>query len=84
MHSLRDAPHVVDLRNIGLVAGIELAPRPDAPGARGFEVFLKCFEAGLLVRVTADTIALSPPLIVQESQIDRMFEVVRSALKTVA
>jgi beta-alanine--pyruvate transaminase len=74
---------VIDLRNLGLVAGIELEPRPGAPGARGFETFLKCFEAGVLVRSTADTIALSPPLIVEQSQIDQMFETMASALKAV-
>jgi beta-alanine--pyruvate transaminase len=83
VHSLRGSPHVIDLRNLGLVAGIELEPRPGAPGARGFETFLKCFEAGVLVRSTADTIALSPPLIVEKSQIDQMFETMASALKGV-
>jgi beta-alanine--pyruvate transaminase len=83
VHSLRGSPHVIDLRNLGLVAGIELEPRPGAPGARGFETFLKCFEAGVLVRSTADTIALSPPLIVEQSQIDQMFETMASALQAV-
>jgi beta-alanine--pyruvate transaminase len=80
VHSLRGSPHVIDLRNIGLVAGIELEARPGAVGARGFEGFLKCFEAGVMVRSTADTIALSPPLIVEKPQIDRMFETVAGAL----
>lgn len=84
VHALRGLPHVIDLRHIGLVAGIELEARPGAPGARGFETFLKCFEAGVLVRSTADTIALSPPLIVERSQIDQMFETVAVALKHVA
>jgi beta-alanine--pyruvate transaminase len=83
VHSLRGSPHVIDLRNLGLVAGIELDPRPGAPGARGFETFLKCFEAGVLVRSTADTIALSPPLTVEKSQIDQMLETLASALKKV-
>ena len=73
---------MIDLRNIGLVGGIELEPRPGAPGARGFETFLKCFEAGVLVRSTADTIALSPPLIVEQEQIEQMFDTVRDALRT--
>jgi beta-alanine--pyruvate transaminase len=84
VHGLKDAPHVVDIRNIGLVAGVELAPRPGAPGARGFEVFLKCFEEGVLVRSTGDTIALAPALIAEPEQIGRMAEAVRSALGQVA
>ncbi|MGH7618858.1 MAG: aspartate aminotransferase family protein [Gemmatimonadaceae bacterium] len=83
VHSLRGSPNVIDLRNIGLVAGIELEARPGAVGARGFETFLKCFEAGVMVRSTADTIALSPPLIVEKPQIDRMFETVAAALERV-
>src|SRR5215208_6636833 len=81
VHALRGSPNVIDLRNIGLVAGIELEPRANAVGARGFETFLKCFEAGVLVRSTADTIALSPPLIVEKHQIDQMFDTVSKALK---
>jgi beta-alanine--pyruvate transaminase len=63
---------------------VELEPRPGAPGARGFETFVKCFEAGVLVRSTADTIALSPPLIVERDQITRMFEVLGDVLRNVA
>jgi beta-alanine--pyruvate transaminase len=84
LHSLRGSPHVIDLRNIGLVGGIELEPRPGAPGARGFETFLKCFEAGVLVRSTGDTVALSPPLIVELEQLERMVDTVRTALRSVA
>jgi beta-alanine--pyruvate transaminase len=83
VHSLRGRPHVIDCRNIGIVAGIELEARPGAVGARGFETFLKCFELGVMVRSTADTIALSPPLIVEKPQIDRMFETVAAALERV-
>lgn len=72
-HRLRSAPHVIDVRNLGLVAGIELAPRDGALGKRGAEVFARCFDVGLLVRATGDTIALSPPLIVEPSQIETMF-----------
>jgi beta-alanine--pyruvate transaminase len=84
VHSLRGSPHVIDIRNVGVVGGIELESRPGAPGARGFEVYLKCFEAGVLVRSTADTIALSPPLIVEEEQLGRMVDTIRTALRTVA
>jgi beta-alanine--pyruvate transaminase len=83
-HALRGARHVIDIRNIGLVAGIELGARPDKPGARGYETFVKCFESGVLIRVTGDIIALSPPLIVSESQIDEMFAVLRHVLQGVA
>lgn len=72
LHSLRGAPHVVDIRNLGLIGGIELAPRPGAPGARGYEVFTRCYEAGVLVRVTGDIIALSPPLIIEAGHIDQI------------
>jgi beta-alanine--pyruvate transaminase len=83
VHALRGLPHIIDLRTIGLVAGIELESRPGAAGARAFETFLKCFEAGVLIRSTGDTLALSPPLIVEKQQIDQMFDTVAKALRTV-
>ncbi|MCD9123943.1 aspartate aminotransferase family protein [Cupriavidus sp. UGS-1] len=82
-HGVRGAPHVKDIRNLGLVAGIELEPRPGQPGARGYEVFLKCLERGVLVRYTGDILAFSPPLIVTEAQIAELFDTVRQALKDV-
>jgi beta-alanine--pyruvate transaminase len=84
VHALRAARHVKDVRNLGLVAGIELESRPGAVGARAFEVFQACFEAGVLIRVTGDTIALSPPLIVTEAQIAEIAGAIETALKTVA
>jgi len=72
VHSLRGKPHVIDVRNLGLVAGLELAPRPGAPTKRATELFHACFDNGLLVRATADIIALSPPLIVEKAHIDEM------------
>ena len=72
VHGLRGTRHVIDVRNLGLVAGIELEPRQAAPGARGMEVFQTCFDEGLLIRVTGDTIALSPPLIIEQSHIDEI------------
>lgn len=72
VHALRDVPGVIDVRNWGLVAGIELQPRAGAPGSFGFDTFTRCFERGLLVRVTGDTIALSPPLIIDKGQIDEL------------
>jgi len=79
-HSLRDAPHVVDVRNFGLVAGVELAPREGAPGARAAQAFQRCFERGLLVRVTGDVIAIAPPLIVEADQVTWMFDTLRRVL----
>ncbi len=81
--SLKGGHHVIDLRNLGLIAGIELEPRPGAPTARAMEAFQKCFDDGVLIRVTGDIIALSPPLIVQKNQIDQMFDTIGNALKAV-
>ena len=72
VHSLKGLPHVIDIRNLGMVAAVELAPRPDAPGARATEVFHRAFDEGLLIRVTGDVIALSPPLIISREQIDEL------------
>jgi len=84
MHSLRGLPNVIDVRNLGLIGGIELAPRPDAPGARGYEVFVKAFEKGILVRLTGDVVALSPPLIVEPKQIDELITTLAEVLRSVA
>jgi beta-alanine--pyruvate transaminase len=84
VHSLRGLPHVVDLRNIGLVAGIELESRTGQVGARAFDMFTRCFADGLLIRVTGDIIALSPPLIIEKVQIDEVFETLGDVLKRVA
>jgi beta-alanine--pyruvate transaminase len=83
IHALRGLPHVIDLRNLGLVGAIELMPRAGAPGARAFDVLADCFERGVLIRITGDTIALSPPLIIERSQIDQLFDVVGSAIRRV-
>jgi beta-alanine--pyruvate transaminase len=82
-HALADAPHVIDVRNLGLVAGIELAPRPGAPGARAYEAFVRAYAAGVLLRVTGDIIAVSPPLIISPSQIDEIFDTIRDVLAEV-
>lgn len=84
VHSLQGLPHVIDIRNIGLVAGIELEPRPGAPGARAYEIFVDCFEKGLLIRVTGDIIALSPPLIINAVQIDQLVTVLSEAIRRTA
>jgi beta-alanine--pyruvate transaminase len=80
-HALREAPHVIDVRNIGLMAAIELAPRPDAPGARGYEVLVKGFEAGVLFRATGDIIAVSPPLIADTADIEQIFSTLLMILR---
>lgn len=82
-HSLQGQRHVIDVRNLGLVAGIELTPRPDAPGARAAKVFQKCFDKGLMVRYTGDILAISPPLIIEEGEIDQIFSTLADVLKTV-
>jgi len=70
LHSLAGLPHVVDVRNIGLMGAVELEPCPGQPGRRGYELMERCFEDGVMVRQTGDTIALSPPLIVSEGDVD--------------
>jgi len=80
VHSLKGLPHVVDLRNLGIIAGIELEPRPEGP-TRAYDVFVRCYEKGLLVRASGEVIALSPPLILQKRHIDEMFGILAEALK---
>ncbi|MFT4091585.1 MAG: aspartate aminotransferase family protein [Asticcacaulis sp.] len=84
IHSLKTAKNVIDTRAIGLMAGIELQSRPDAAGQRAYDVFVDCFEKGLLIRVTGDTIALSPPLIVEPHQIHEIVSVLGDAIERVA
>jgi beta-alanine--pyruvate transaminase len=84
IHSLSDCPNVIDVRTIGLIAGIELASRPNAMGARGYDAMVQAFQDGLLIRVTGDTIALSPPLIVSEAQIDQIVTMLRKVLTQLA
>jgi beta-alanine--pyruvate transaminase len=81
LHSLRGEPHVIDVRNIGLVGGIELQPLPGQPTKRAFDVFLDCYDKGVMIRTTGDIIALSPPLIVEKSHIDQIVDTVRAALR---
>jgi len=81
LHALKGERNVIDIRNYGLMGAIELGPRAGAPGSRGYDALVKCFEAGVLIRYTADTLAFSPPLIVEKAQIDRIFETVRKVLQ---
>jgi len=81
---LKGSKHVLDLRVIGLVGAIELHSREGAVGKRAFEAFTKAFEKGVLIRVTGETIAVSPPLIVEKPQIDQIVATIAEALATVA
>jgi beta-alanine--pyruvate transaminase len=84
LHSLKGLPNVIDIRNFGLVGGIELSPLSGEPSKRAFGVFLDCFAKGLLVRTTGDIIALSPPLIIERSQIDQIVDTLRGAIQRAA
>ncbi|MDK4703382.1 aspartate aminotransferase family protein [Rhizobium sp. CNPSo 4062] len=84
LHSLKGLPHVVDIRNLGLVGAVELAPRDGAPGTRAYDVFVDCFQKGLLIRVTGDIIALSPPLIIERAEIETIVSMLGDALKRAA
>ncbi len=81
VHSLRELPHVLDIRNMGMVAGIELEPAPGRSMTRAFEAYLRCFEKGVLIRTTGDIIALSPPLIISKQQIDELVGTLGSVLR---
>jgi beta-alanine--pyruvate transaminase len=83
IHSLRGTRHIIDIRNLGLMGGIEIDPRPGQPGKRTYETFVKCFEAGVLVRQAGEVICLSPPLIVEKAQIDRIVETLGAVLNEV-
>ncbi len=80
-HGLREAPHVADIRNIGLLAAIDLTPRPGVAGARGNAVHAACLEAGVLIRNSGDTLVLSPPLVISEAQIAQVFDSIGAALQ---
>ncbi len=82
--TLKSLPGVLDIRTVGLAAGIDLASRPGAYGKRAYEVMERAFhDIGVMVRVAGDTLALSPPLIVSEAQIGEIFEKVGQAIKAV-
>lgn len=83
VHSLKDKRHVIDIRNVGIVAGIEIGARAGAVGKRAMEVFHRCFDTGLLIRVTGDIIALSPPLILEKAHIDEMIGRIGDVLEMV-
>ncbi len=84
IHQLDGHKHVKDVRNLGLVGGIELHSRDEQIGARAYETFVKCYQEGVLIRVTGDIIAISPPLIINEAQISEIFDTIMKVLDTVA
>ncbi|WP_374364348.1 aspartate aminotransferase family protein [Piscinibacter sp.] len=84
LHSLKGARHVIDVRNIGLVGGVELESIPGQPGKRAFDIFLECWARGVLIRTTGDTIAFSPPLIIEKQHIDQLVGTLADVLKTAA
>jgi beta-alanine--pyruvate transaminase len=81
VHSLRGINHVIDVRNYGLIGAVELEPRAGKPGTRAFDVFLKCFERGVMVRQTGDVIAMSPPLIIEPKQIAQLVETLAGVIR---
>ena len=83
LHALKGLPHVIDIRNLGMIGAIELEPIEGAPTKRAFAAFVKAFESGLLIRTTGDIIALSPPLIIEKDQIDRLFDTLAGVLKSI-
>jgi beta-alanine--pyruvate transaminase len=84
VHALRGLPNVIDIRGIGLVAGVELQPRDGKPADRAVRVFHRCFDAGVLVRTTGDIVALSPPLVVERTHVDRIVETLADAIRAEA
>jgi beta-alanine--pyruvate transaminase len=82
LHAMKGLPHVIDVRNCGLVGAIELEPIAGQPTKRAFAAFLEAYEKGLLIRTTGDIIALSPPLIVEPQEVDLLFDTLKGILKT--
>ena len=84
LHALKGLPHVIDIRNLGLIGAIELQPIDGAPTKRAFQAFLDAYEKGVLIRTTGDIIALSPPLIISKGQIEHLFDTLADVLKNLA
>ncbi len=81
LHSLKGEPNVIDVRNYGLIGAVELEPIEGEPTARAMSIFRKCYDDGVIIRTTGDTLAFSPPLIIEEAQIETIVETVRSAIR---
>ncbi len=84
LHSLRGEPNVIDIRNIGLVGGVELSGIAGQPAKRATNIFLDCYDKGLLLRTTGDTVAISPPLVIEAAQIDQIVDTLRGAIRRAA
>ena len=84
VHSLKGLPNVIDIRNVGLMGAVEVAPRKEGVAARGYDVMVDCFNRGLYLRMSGDSFALSPPLIVEKSHIDDIVSILGDAIKRVA
>jgi beta-alanine--pyruvate transaminase len=84
LHQLKGLPNVIDIRTVGLMGAVELSPRKDAAGARGYDLMVDCFNRGLYFRQSGDAVAMSPPLIVERSHIDEMVSILGDAIKRVA
>jgi beta-alanine--pyruvate transaminase len=83
--SLKSEPNVVDIRTVGLTAGIDLASRPELPGKRGFDALNSAFhDNDLMLRIAGDTLALTPPLIISEDQIGEIVGKVAKVIRAVA
>ena len=82
LHSLKGLPHVIDIRNIGLIGAVEFEPIAGAPAQRAHARFVEAFNRGLLIRATGDIIALSPPLIIEKKEIDQLIDMLSGVLKT--
>ncbi len=80
MHSLKGLPHIVDIRNSGLMAAIELAPAAGVPAKRSMDIFDRCFDKGVLVRAAGATVAVAPPLILEKKHIDQIVDVLRKSV----
>jgi beta-alanine--pyruvate transaminase len=81
LHSLKGEPNVIDVRNIGLIGAVELQGIEDQPTARAMQIFRECYDNGVIIRTTGDTLAFSPPLIIEKEQIDTVVETVKKALR---
>jgi beta-alanine--pyruvate transaminase len=81
LHSFKGEPNVIDVRNFGLIGAVELQPIDGEPTARAMSIFRKCYDDGVIIRTTGDTLAFSPPLIIDEAQIETVVETVRSAIR---
>ncbi len=81
LHSLKGEPHVIDIRSLGLIGAVELTPIEGQPTARAINIFRDCYDKGLIIRTTGDTIAFSPPLIVEEQQIEETIEIIKASLR---